>query len=99
MCNTCVFYSGRMHSRDVIKELKKDGWYEVNQVGSHKQVKHATKKGEGHGAASEPGHTDRHFEKHRETSGDRTEVTPGAEGANSWNISPIFIRPAILITA
>ena len=34
-----------MHSRDVIKELKKDGWYEVNQVGSHKQFKHSTKKG------------------------------------------------------
>jgi len=34
-----------MHSRGVIKELKKDGWYEVNKVGSHKQVKHATKKG------------------------------------------------------
>jgi len=34
-----------MHSRDVIKELKKDGWYEVNQVGSHKQFKHGTKKG------------------------------------------------------
>lgn len=23
----------------------RDGWYEVNQVGSHKQFKHATKKG------------------------------------------------------
>jgi len=34
-----------MNSRDVIKELQKDGWYEVNQVGSHKQFKHATKKG------------------------------------------------------
>lgn len=34
-----------MNSRDVIKELRKDGWYEVNQVGSHKQFKHATKKG------------------------------------------------------
>jgi predicted RNA binding protein YcfA (HicA-like mRNA interferase family) len=34
-----------IHSRDVIKELKKDGWYEVNQVGSHKQFKHPTKKG------------------------------------------------------
>ena len=34
-----------MHSRDVIKELKRDGWYEVNQVGSHKQFKHSTKKG------------------------------------------------------
>ena len=34
-----------MDSRDVIRELKKDGWYEVNQVGSHKQFKHPTKKG------------------------------------------------------
>ena len=28
-----------MNSRDVIKALQKDGWYEVNQVGSHKQFK------------------------------------------------------------
>ena len=34
-----------MHSRDIIKMLKKDGWYEVNQVGSHKQFKHPVKKG------------------------------------------------------
>ncbi len=34
-----------MHSRDVIKELQKDGWYEVNQVGSHVQFKHPAKKG------------------------------------------------------
>lgn len=34
-----------MNSRDVIRELRRDGWYEVNQVGSHKQFKHATKKG------------------------------------------------------
>jgi predicted RNA binding protein YcfA (HicA-like mRNA interferase family) len=34
-----------MHSRDVIKQLRKDGWYEVNQVGSHKQFKHPTKEG------------------------------------------------------
>ena len=34
-----------MHSRDIIKQLQKDGWYEVNQVGSHKQFKHPTKKG------------------------------------------------------
>ena len=34
-----------MRSRDVIKELKNDGWYEVNQAGSHKQFKHPTKKG------------------------------------------------------
>jgi predicted RNA binding protein YcfA (HicA-like mRNA interferase family) len=34
-----------MNSRDVIKELRRDGWFEVAQVGSHKQFKHATKKG------------------------------------------------------
>ena len=34
-----------MNSRDVIRELKKDGWYEVNQAGSHKQFKHAAKNG------------------------------------------------------
>jgi predicted RNA binding protein YcfA (HicA-like mRNA interferase family) len=32
-------------SRTVIKELKRDGWYEVTQVGSHKQFKHPAKKG------------------------------------------------------
>jgi len=32
-------------SRDVIKALRMDGWYEVNQVGSHKQFAHETKKG------------------------------------------------------
>jgi len=34
-----------VHTRDVIKKLKNDGWYEVNQVGSHAQFKHPTKKG------------------------------------------------------
>ena len=34
-----------MHSREVIKQLQMDGWYEVNQVGSHKQFKHMAKKG------------------------------------------------------
>jgi predicted RNA binding protein YcfA (HicA-like mRNA interferase family) len=34
-----------MDSRRVIKLLKADGWFEVNQVGSHKQFKHATKLG------------------------------------------------------
>jgi predicted RNA binding protein YcfA (HicA-like mRNA interferase family) len=32
-------------SRDVIKALHADGWYEVNQVGDHKQYRHTTKKG------------------------------------------------------
>jgi predicted RNA binding protein YcfA (HicA-like mRNA interferase family) len=34
-----------VYSRDVIKRMQKDGWYEVNQVGSHNQFKHPTKKG------------------------------------------------------
>jgi predicted RNA binding protein YcfA (HicA-like mRNA interferase family) len=34
-----------MNSRDVLKALRQDGWYEVNQVGSHKQLKHPVKKG------------------------------------------------------
>ena len=34
-----------MDSRNIIKALKQDGWYEVDQTGSHKQFKHPTKKG------------------------------------------------------
>lgn len=34
-----------MDSRELIRRLKKDGWYEVKQIGSHKQFKHSTKKG------------------------------------------------------
>jgi predicted RNA binding protein YcfA (HicA-like mRNA interferase family) len=34
-----------MDSRDIIKQLKRDGWYAVNHVGSHKQFSHPTKKG------------------------------------------------------
>ena len=34
-----------MGSREVIRALTRDGWDEVNQVGSHKQFKHPTKKG------------------------------------------------------
>ncbi len=30
-------------SREVIKLLKADGWYEVGTVGSHHQFKHPTK--------------------------------------------------------
>ena len=32
-------------SREVIKMLKADGWYEVNVEGSHHQYKHPTKTG------------------------------------------------------
>jgi predicted RNA binding protein YcfA (HicA-like mRNA interferase family) len=34
-----------VNSREVIKRLRSDGWFEVNQVGSHKQFKHPTKTG------------------------------------------------------
>lgn len=32
-------------SRELIAMIERDGWTEVNQVGSHKQFKHPTKKG------------------------------------------------------
>jgi len=34
-----------MDSRNIIKALKRDGWLEVKQGGSHRQFKHPTKKG------------------------------------------------------
>lgn len=34
-----------MDTREVIKLIKNDGWYLVNQKGSHKQFKHPTKDG------------------------------------------------------
>ena len=34
-----------MSSREVIQHLREDGWYEVAHEESHKQLKHATKKG------------------------------------------------------
>jgi predicted RNA binding protein YcfA (HicA-like mRNA interferase family) len=32
-------------SREIIRRLEQDGWFEVAQSGSHKQFKHATKSG------------------------------------------------------
>ena len=32
-------------SREIIRRLKQDGWFEVAHVGSHKQFKHASKPG------------------------------------------------------
>ena len=52
-----------MPSRDLIKQLQKDGWYEVNQVGSHKQIQTPDEKGQGDGATPESGHPDRHTQK------------------------------------
>jgi predicted RNA binding protein YcfA (HicA-like mRNA interferase family) len=34
-----------MNSREIIKRLEEDGWYEVAQAGSHKQFKHGAKAG------------------------------------------------------
>ncbi len=34
-----------MKVRDVLRALSDDGWYEVRTVGSHRQLKHATKPG------------------------------------------------------
>jgi predicted RNA binding protein YcfA (HicA-like mRNA interferase family) len=34
-----------VNSREIIKKLVQNGWYEVSQVGSHKQFKHPTKPG------------------------------------------------------
>lgn len=34
-----------MNSKEIIKALKKDGWVEVGQKGSHVQLKHPEKKG------------------------------------------------------
>jgi len=34
-----------MSSREVIRRLKADGWFEVAQAGSHKQFKHPVKPG------------------------------------------------------
>ena len=34
-----------MDSREIIRALTQDGWYEVSHAGSHKQFKHPAKKG------------------------------------------------------
>lgn len=34
-----------MISREIIKQIEADGWYEVSQKGSHKQFKHPEKRG------------------------------------------------------
>ncbi len=49
ICVTIYLSGGKImksySSREVIKMLKADGWYEVSVVGSHHQFKHPTKKG------------------------------------------------------
>jgi predicted RNA binding protein YcfA (HicA-like mRNA interferase family) len=34
-----------MKTKEIIKLIEADGWYEVRQKGSHKQFKHSIKKG------------------------------------------------------
>jgi predicted RNA binding protein YcfA (HicA-like mRNA interferase family) len=34
-----------LNSREIIRRLQLDGWFEVARVGSHKQFKHPTKPG------------------------------------------------------
>jgi predicted RNA binding protein YcfA (HicA-like mRNA interferase family) len=34
-----------MKTREIIKLIETDGWYEVRQIGSHRQYKHPIKKG------------------------------------------------------
>lgn len=34
-----------MKTKEIIKIIETDGWYEVRQNGSHRQYKHPTKKG------------------------------------------------------
>jgi predicted RNA binding protein YcfA (HicA-like mRNA interferase family) len=34
-----------MNSREIIRKLERDGWFEVAQAGSHKQFKHPQKPG------------------------------------------------------
>lgn len=34
-----------MRSREVIKKIEADGWYEVRQTGSHKHFRHPVKPG------------------------------------------------------
>jgi predicted RNA binding protein YcfA (HicA-like mRNA interferase family) len=34
-----------MNSREIIRRLQLDGWFQVAQAGSHKQFKHAVKPG------------------------------------------------------
>ncbi len=40
-----VCINTHMDSRVIIKLLKKDGWYKVDQDGAHVQFKHPSKKG------------------------------------------------------
>jgi len=45
-CQTIGIVSMKRYKvKEILKMLKADGWYFHNQVGSHRQFKHNTKKG------------------------------------------------------
>jgi predicted RNA binding protein YcfA (HicA-like mRNA interferase family) len=87
-----------MNSRDIPKALLRDGWYEVNQAGSHKQFKHPVK----HGRVTLPHpkrvHTYRHIEEHREASWNQATVTPFSSGMKLWTTLPTSTKTVILIS-
>jgi predicted RNA binding protein YcfA (HicA-like mRNA interferase family) len=45
MCILEMEGSAPMNSREIIRKLQFDGWFEVAQAGSHKQFKHPMKPG------------------------------------------------------
>jgi predicted RNA binding protein YcfA (HicA-like mRNA interferase family) len=47
MCILEVKGRAAMNSREVIRRLQQDGWFQVAQSGSHKQFKHPVKPGRG----------------------------------------------------
>lgn len=55
-------------SREVIKILKRGGWYEVACDGDHHQFKHARKKGRVTITHPQKGFSNRNIKKYRETS-------------------------------
>ena len=81
-----------MNSRDVIKALQRDGWHEVNQVGSHKQFKHATKEGR----VTVP-HPKRNIPLGNLKS--QAEMIPGGKEFQPWTTSRICIKIRIPASA
>lgn len=45
VCILVVRRKYEMDSREIIKMLRADGWFEIAQAGSHKQFKHPVKAG------------------------------------------------------
>lgn len=65
-------------SREVMKMLIADGWYEVNTVGSHHQFKHPIKKRKSHIKAPIEKHTAQNTEKYFNSIRYHFQMIPGA---------------------